>query len=145
MAIYPNRDVQSGDDGDIVISEAGDLAISESTDTAKQLLKMVIATDANEMDTLPQFGANIGTLIGKSMREVIDRLPILIRDGVRRTGYLDHGDVFVDAYPIDYDKVIVFVDFKGTFINSDGEEVVFPSNTLKFYFPYTEERIREWS
>lgn len=94
---------------------------------------------------LPGFGANVGSLIGRSMEEVINRLPVLIRDGLRRAGYIDQGDVYVDVYPIDVDKVLVFLDLKGTYINSLGQEVLQPTGTLKFYFPYTAERIREWT
>ena len=145
MAIYPDRDIAVGVEGDLVINDKGDIDLATSIESVEDLLKNIIATDLGEFDVLPYFGANLGALIGKSMREVMDRLPVLVRDGIRRSNYIDPGDVYVDVYPIDFDKVLMFIDFKGTFINSDGEEVAYPSTTLKFYFPYSKERIMEWS
>ena len=145
MAIYYDRDITTYVDGDLVVNEAGDLEVAESTDTAEQLLKTVVATDPSDYDVLPSFGANLGVLVGRKMDEVLQRIPILIRDGLRKADYIDVGDVFIDVYPIDIDKVLIFIDLRGTYINSNGQEVASPSGSIKFYFPYTQERIREWT
>ena len=145
MAIYFGRDLEVGDEGDLVINDRGDLSIAESTDSTRHLLKMIVATDIGELPNTPSFGANLGDLIGRDLAEVLERVPVLIRDGIRRGGYINPGDVFVDVYPIDYDKLMAFVDLRGTYIDSEGAEVANPSGTLKFFFPYTEERIREWT
>lgn len=145
MAIYPDRDIATGVDGDLVINDNGDIDLATSIESLEDLLKTIISTDLGEFSALRAFGADLGRLVGKNMSEVIERIPILIRDGLRRSNYIDPGDVYVDVYPIDHDKVMLFVDFKGTFINENGEEVAYPSTTLKFYFPYSKERIMEWT
>lgn len=145
MAIYVERDIQSGNEGDIVVGENGDLVVAESTDSVRQLLKMVIATDLNELAMSQNFGANLGSLIGKNMDEALDRIQSMVRDGIRRSEYIYAGDVFVDVYPIDFDKIMMFVDLRGTFINSLGQEVFNTNGTMKFYFPYAKERIMEWT
>lgn len=144
MAIYFGRDIETTVDGDLVINDRGDIQIADSYESAVQLLKNVMATDVGELRATPYFGANLGTLIGEDTEPILERIPLLVREGLRRTEFLDPGDVRVDAYPIDIDKIVVFVDLLGVYVNEDGEESV-PATTLKFYFPYTAERIREWS
>ena len=145
MGIYFARDIETSVDGDLSVNERGDIELAESYDASKQLLKTIVATDIGEFSNIPSFGADLGTLIGTDGATAIERVPILIREAIRKSGYIDGGDVSVDAYPIDINKMIIFIEMGGTFIDSNGEEVVSPTGTLKFYFPYTAERIREWT
>jgi len=145
MSIYYGRDIETSVDGDLVVNERGDIELAESYEASEQLLKTIIATDIGEFSSIPSFGANIGSLIGTDAATAIERVPILIREGIRRSDYIDGGDIFIDVYPIDIDKIIIFIEMGGTFIDSGGQEVVSPTGTLKFYFPFTAERIREWT
>jgi len=144
VAIYFQRDIETGLDGDLVVGDNGDLTLADSPDSTSQLLRMLIATDLNELSTSPNFGANIGSLIGGEMRVAMQRLPILIRDGLNKAGYIDRRDVSVEVFPIDVDKLLIIVELKGSYIDDDGQEIRHPAGTIKYYFPYTAERLREW-
>ena len=145
MAIYYQRDIEKGLDGDLVINARGDLEIATAPESTSQLLKALVATDLGELSTSPQFGANLGALIGGEMQTAMERIPVMIRDGLRRAGYIDQGDVHVEVYPIDVDKLILFVELQGSYIDENGQEIAHPAGTIKFFFPYTKERLMEWT
>jgi len=75
----------------------------------------------------------------------MQRIPVMVRDGLRKAGYIEQGDVYVDIYPIDVNKLILFVELQGSYIDENGQEIQHPAGTIKFFFPYTKERIMEWT
>jgi len=145
VAIYFQRDIEKGLDGDLVINAQGDITVATSPDSTSQLLKALIATDLGELFMSPEFGANLGALIGGDITTAMERIPTMIRDGIRKAGYIAQGDVSVEVYPIDVDKLMLFVELQGTYIDQYGQEIQHPAGTIKFFFPYTKERIMEWT
>lgn len=144
MAVYFQRDVKIGLDGDIAVNEKGDVDVAAATESTSQMLKNIIATDLGEIRSQRNFGANIGVLVGRTMPEALDRLAKLIRDGINRASYITLQDVSVEAYPIDVDKILVFVELRGSYVNEDGDEVLHPAGTIKYVFPYSKSKLMEW-
>ncbi len=142
MALYFGADIKTGPDGDLSVNNQGDLEIADSPTSLKQALKFLISTDFGEMDVIPSFGANLGTLVGSSDQDqVLESIPVLIRDALNRHGVAENGDVDVQAIPITEDQVYLRIETAGTFFDADGEVIDTTEVTLKFLFPYKEARI----
>ena len=142
MALYFGADVRTGPDGDLSVNNRGDLEIADSPTSLKQALKFLVATDFNEMDVIPSFGANLGTLVGsEDQDQVLEAIPVLIRDALSRHGVAENADVRVHAFPITEDQIYLRVETTGTFFDSEGEIMDTTEVTLKFLFPYKTARI----
>ena len=117
MGIYFLQDIQTTDDGDLVIDSFGDLKIANPMRTLTQCVHNVLLTNKGDLRTEPAFGSNIGTYVGSNntpMTRTSMERDILI--SFNDQGAVIPEDLNVDVVAIDIDKVAVMVDVKGSFL-----------------------------
>ena len=142
MASYFGFDVKIGADGDLSVNSQGDLELATSPESLRQALQFMISTDFREMDTLPSFGANLGTLVGAdNVNAVLEAIPTQIRDALFRDGVAENEDVSIHAIPISEDQIYLRIETTGTFFDQDGEVIDTTQIELKFLFPYKTARV----
>lgn len=142
MAQYYARDIKVGPDGDLSVNSQGDLEMAASPESLKQALKFLVSTDYGEVDVVPSFGANLGSLVGsEDLNQVLDQVPLLIRDALARHGVAQNQDVTIHAIPIAEDQIYLRVETTGTFFDDEGQILDTTEVTLKFLFPYKVARI----
>ena len=146
MGTYYLRDIGVDDDGDIQVGSNGDIVIADAAESIKQAWKFMMATDYNEVKVHPTMGANLGSVIGKTdMREALDMIPVLIRDGNHYSALTNESDYRVTAIPVDVNHIYVSVEISGTYIDYYGNKLDSGTIYLEYTFPYTEEKIQALS
>jgi len=117
MGLYYSEDLETTDDGDLVIDGFGDLKIANPMRTIAQCLNNLLLTDRGDLRTEPSFGANIGSYIGRNntamTRNMMERDIIM---SVRQQQAIIPEDFTVDVMPVDVDKVGIIASVDGSFL-----------------------------
>ena len=139
MAFYFGRDLETLDNGDIVVNSNGDLSVGTSKNSHLSTMKFLMSTDLDEMVGDPTFGANLGSLHGEVDPGVVaSSVAPMVHEALRQQGVFSTEDVRIRAYQIDQDNIVIFVDINGAFLENDGTIDYNPSISLRFLFPYKE-------
>lgn len=118
MAIYNLVDIETTDDGDLVIDSIGDFKIATPLRTLAQTINNIILTNKGELLTDTSFGANLQSFYGESNRPSTHQMmeQSIIQE-VRNQGYIDLSDIEIDIVPIDQNEAALMVEIKGDFVD----------------------------
>jgi len=146
MSLYVLQDLETTDDGDLVISN-GDLKIASPLRTVAQAIDQVILTNKGDLFTEPSFGANLDEFYGKPNIDANHKLmEQSIYQAINEQGLISPGDIEIDIVPIDTDEAALLVEMKGNFLNLPATgEVTFNSDfdglVRGYKYPFTSGRI----
>lgn len=136
MGIYIGRGIGSSFDGDINLSANGDVELADSYDTIKSSVNFLIRTDKGQYRPDKRVGCDLGTFIGDNMQQ--DIYPV-IEDTVKEnitTFIMTPSDVRVDAVPVDYNVLGLFVTTRGQYVDQDGNLIESEVETLSYVYPF---------
>jgi hypothetical protein len=149
MTIYILQDIETTDDGDLVIDTFGDLKVASPMRTIAQCVNNLLLTDKGDLKTEPSFGANIGSYIGSINNKTTQNLMQMdILQSAEDQGAVIPKDLTVDVIPVDVDKVGVIAEVRGSYLYqpSDG---LFPISTtsvdgitMAYIFPFSDGVLR---
>ncbi len=138
MSIYSTRDISLTLSGDIEIGANGDIKLATSHETVKNQINWFLKTDKGQYQPDVRLGCNVGIFIGDSMS---DDLLVSMEDTVRAALHkyvVLPQDIRVDALPISYDEVGVFVTLVGQYLDDDGNLLDTTPEVITYTFPYLE-------
>ncbi len=118
MGTYFQRDIESTDDGDLVLDSNGDFKIASPIRTTAQAVNNFLLTNKGELLTDVNFGANLQSFYGD--RNVVDTHRLMERSilaGLEVQKLIDPSDLSVDVIPIETDEAAIIIDIKGQFID----------------------------
>ena len=119
MAFYVHTDIETTDDGDLVIDEIGDISVASPLKTATQAINNIILTNKGELLTDTSFGANLQQFYGnRNSREARALMERQIEAEVQRQALLDLADVSVDVVAIDVSDAAIIVNVRGAFVDT---------------------------
>lgn len=121
MGMYFTQDIESTDDGDIVVSDYGDIKLATPLRTVAQAIDWVILTNKGELLSEPSFGANIQSFYGDDNNAQTHQLMEMnIKEQLRLQGLIDLNDFDLDVIPIETDEAAIMVEVRGSFLDTDN-------------------------
>jgi hypothetical protein len=138
MAIYTSRDISLTLGGDIEIGANGDIKLATSHESIKNQVTWFLKTDKGQYQPDEKLGCNVGSFIGDSMS---NDLLISIEDTVRAALFkyvVVPQDINVDALPLSYDHIGVFVTLVGQYLDDDGNLLDVNPEVISYDFPFLE-------
>ena len=149
MTIYILQDIETTDDGDLVIDTFGDLKVASPMRTMSQCMNNLMLTDKGDLKTDPTFGANIGAYIGSKNDQMTHRnMELDIMQASEDQGAAIPKDFTVDVVPIDVDTVGVIAQIKGAYLYqpTDGLTPLATTSTdgvtMAYIFPFSDGVLR---
>lgn len=104
------RDIQTTDDGDLVVGANGDFTLASAARTVVQDIVFRIRTEANDFRIHPTLGADIAKYQGqKNSRAVADRIKAAVFKALVADGRFRASTVAVEVVPIEVDEVVLLV------------------------------------
>lgn len=120
MGIYVLQDLETTDDGDLVVNDFGDLKVASPLRTVAQAIDWIILTNKGELLAEPTFGANIQSFYGDDNSvKTHGLMQSNIIQEMKDQGLLLMTDVEVDVVPIETDEAAILVDVKGDFLDTE--------------------------
>lgn len=147
--IYFARDIQTTDDGDIVLDNIGDVKVADPLRTVSQSINSILLTNKSDLLTDPLFGADIGKYYGErntqATRSMIEQDIIM---SIRDQGLIDPSSIEIDVIPIDVDKITIIASLNGVFFKPDstGDYRHFTTTTdndvtMAYLYPFNSNQI----
>jgi len=137
-------DIETTDDGDILIDKFGDLKVASPLRTITQGINNVILTNKGELLMEPTFGANLQQFYGEpNVEEIRSLMERNIIGEVDRQQLMDPADVTVDAVAIDIDSVALITTVQGIYPevedtgNLGGLLNIDDGVTMAYIYPFT--------
>lgn len=121
MATYFKRDIESTDDGDLIIDSDGDFKVATPIRTVAQAINNFLLTNKGELLTDVAFGANLQAFYGSNnIVQTHQQMERQIVAGLQIQGIVDPNDLNVDVVPIETDEAAILVNLKGTFVDAEN-------------------------
>jgi hypothetical protein len=116
MAFYTLSDIESTDDGDLVLDSIGDFKVATPLRTVAQAINNIILTNKGELLMEPSFGANLQQFKGHlNTQEIRSLMEKNIEVEVEKQGLIDRRDFSVDAVAVDINTVGIITTIRGVF------------------------------
>jgi hypothetical protein len=138
MAIYNTRDISLTLDGDIEIGANGDIKLATSHESVKNQVNWFLRTDRGQYQPNSKLGCNVGIFMGDSMsNDMLISMEDTVRAALHKYVVLPQ-DINVDALPLSYDQVGVFVTLIGQYLDDDGNLLDVIPEVITYTFPFLE-------
>lgn len=136
MGVYISQGIGSSFEGDINISAHGDVELADSYETVKSAVNFLIRTDKGQYRPDKRIGCDLGTFIGENMYQ--DIYPIIEETAKENitTFLMTSTDIRVDAVPVDFNVLGVFVTTRGEYLDQDGNLIESEVETMSYVYPF---------
>lgn len=138
MSIYNTRDISMTLSGDIEIGANGDIKLATSHESVKNQVNWFLKTDKGQYQPDNKLGCNVGTFWGDSLsNDLLISMEDTVRASLHKYVVLPQ-DISVDAIPLSYDEIGVFVTLRGQYLDDDGNLLDIIPEVISYTFPYLE-------
>ena len=138
MSTYSARDISLTLGGDIEIGANGDIKLASSHESVKNQINWFLRTDKGQYQPNSRLGCNVGIFIGDSMsNDLLISMEDTVRAALHKYVVLPQ-DINVDALPLSYDEVGVFVTLVGQYLDDDGNLLDITPEVISYNFPFLE-------
>jgi len=119
MSEYLEQTIEMTDDGDLVLDSGGDLKLATAKRTLEQNVLFRVKTDFADFYPHPEFGADLGEMIGESnTRKNAEKGQGSIFRVLTQDGLVISGDLKISAIPLNQNKLVYAI-----FINTAAGEL----------------------
>jgi hypothetical protein len=127
MGLYNAYDIAVSPSGDLVLDSTGDFSLTYASGVLKQDISFRIRTNPGELETHPEVGAGLDSLVGEpNTRETSKDGEGRIINSLIYDGMVRNADLYVRGVPINNESIMYYV-----FVNNgEGQWNLSPDATF---------------